>query len=396
MAGAYRRRVEGKLADKFTCWWRGADGKKHTCVGTAERKSSLAIANQREIEARLIREGLLDPAERRYRESRLKPVKDHVQDYHDDLLAKGDTKSHAKHVAGVLTRILADASIKDIADMPSDKIQASIARMMVRGKDAQGRLKKRGRPASARTKNHALRSVRSFTTWLCNVTRIKEVPRGLALIPFYPEEADRRRQRRALTMAELERLLEATAHGETMVTRRPGRGRSPHGWLTGPERVILYRIAMGTGFRATELGTLIPESFALDGDDPSITVRACYSKRGKRSGRDDVQPIRRELAELLKPWLAGKEPGKPVLACPEKTAEMLRADLAAAGIPYETKAGIVDFHSLRHSYITHLAASGLNPKTVQKLARHSTITLTLDRYFHLEDGDLRKALEGEE
>jgi site-specific recombinase XerD len=37
----------------------------------------------------------------------------------------------------------------------------------------------------------------------------------------------------------------------------------------------------------------------------------------------------------------------------------------------------------------------VNPKIVQKLARHSTITLTLDRYTTVENSDLRKALEGE-
>ncbi len=58
---------------------------------------------------------------------------------------------------------------------------------------------------------------------------------------------------------------------------------------------------MATGFRAEEIRTLTRESFSLDGDEPTITVRACYSKRGKRSGRDDVQPIRRDDAEALLP-----------------------------------------------------------------------------------------------
>jgi hypothetical protein len=40
---------------------------------------------------------------------------------------------------------------------------------------------------------------------------------------------------------------------------------------------------------------------------------------------------------------------------------------------------VVDFHALRHSYITILKTSGANPTAAQKLARHSSSALT-DRY----------------
>lgn len=77
-------------------------------------------------------------------------------------------------------------------------------------------------------------------------------------------------------------------------------------------------------------------------------------------------------------------PGPPVLYKP------------AAGVPYETAAGDLDFHALRQSYITHgsLIRSGANPKVVQMLARHSTITLTLDRYTHVDGGNRPKAFQG--
>ena len=43
---------------------------------------------------------------------------------------------------------------------------------------------------------------------------------------------------------------------------------------------------------------------------------------------------------------------------------------------------IADFHALRHSYITALANSGVHPATAQRLVRHSTIELTMNRYTH--------------
>jgi integrase len=126
-------------------------------------------------------------------------------------------------------------------------------------------------------------------------------------------------------------------------------------------------VAIESGFRASELGSLTPESFALGTVPPTITTEACYSKRR----RLDVQPVRRDLAELLRPWLAGKEAGKPVFVGDlSRAAEMMKADLGAAGITYGTPEGLADFHCLRVCYITRLVASGASVKVCQELARH--------------------------
>jgi integrase len=114
-------------------------------------------------------------------------------------------------------------------------------------------------------------------------------------------------------------------------------------------------VAAGTGFRANELRSLTPESFDLDADPPTITVQAAYSKRR----RDDVQPIRSDLADALRPWLATKAPGEPVFhPLTKEAADPLKHDLQAAGVPYRDASGrVADFHALRHTYITALALS---------------------------------------
>jgi integrase/recombinase XerD len=72
---------------------------------------------------------------------------------------------------------------------------------------------------------------------------------------------------------------------------------------------------------------------------------------------------------------------------------MMKADLAAAGLAYRDDADrCADFHALRHTFISNLAAGGVHPKTAQRLARHLTITLTMDRYTHLHREDLVGAL----
>jgi hypothetical protein len=72
---------------------------------------------------------------------------------------------------------------------------------------------------------------------------------------------------------------------------------------------------------------------------------------------------------------------------------MLRSDLVAAGIPYETGTGVIDFHALRGTYVSHLVASGASVKVCQTLARHSTPSLTIGIYAKASVHDLTGAVE---
>ena len=77
-----------------------------------------------------------------------------------------------------------------------------------------------------------------------------------------------------------------------------------------------------------------------------------------------------------------------------KGADMLKMDLEVAGIPYKDGAGrYADFHALRHTFVTNLYKSGVSPKVIQSLARHSTIGLTMDTYTHIGVYDERAALD---
>jgi len=158
-----------------------------------------------------------------------------------------------------------------------------------------------------------------------------------------------------------------------------------------PQRAMLYRLAAGTGFRLSELKSLTPRSFNLDADTPTVTVEAAYSKRR----RQDVQPMRLDLAEVLRPFLATLDAEECIWAkVPSNMAPIIRADLETAGIdPVDDAGRVIDFHSLRHTYITRLATAGVPPRVAQSLARHSTITLTMDRYSHVRLADESAALE---
>lgn len=200
---------------------------------------------------------------------------------------------------------------------------------------------------------------------------------------------DRRYQRRALTEEELRKLIAAARDGRELF------GKDKDGvicWrLTGSDRAILYRLAVETGLRAGELRSLTPRSFDLGGDVATVTVLAAYSKHR----RDDTLPLLQSTAAMLHEYFQERDPDQPVFLFPrrEELARVIRVDLEAAGIPVrDAQDRVVDFHALRHTFITNLANGGVHPKTAQALARHSTITLTMDRYSHSKREDEARAL----
>ncbi len=72
---------------------------------------------------------------------------------------------------------------------------------------------------------------------------------------------------------------------------------------------------------------------------------------------------------------------------------MLAIDLKAAGIEPESDSGIVGFHALRGTYISHLVSPGASVKTSQTLARHSSPVLTIGIYAKASLHDIAGAVE---
>lgn len=194
-------------------------------------------------------------------------------------------------------------------------------------------------------------------------------------------ETDRRHVRRILTAAKSPRSCVRRERGEPRCASR------------GPERATLDRLRGGAGFRVSEIGSLALESFHPDDDPPTIVVPAACTK----NRHETCHPIRHDLAEQLRPWLATKPRGERVFAVSDlrqNTARWMRRDLAAAGIADKNYDGqIADFHALRHSYITEIVRAGASMKEAQTLARPSTPELTFLLYAHARLHDLERTLE---
>src|SRR5262249_30829422 len=124
------------------------------------------------------------------------------------------------------------------------------------------------------------------------------------------------------------------------------------GGMTGQERALLYRLALETGLRQNELRSLMRKSFDLDAPEPTVTVEAGYSKRR----RQDVLPLRCELAVDLRSFLGKSAPNAPAFHIPGRfhMGRVFRKDVEAAGIAYRDADGrVFDFHGLRHTFITN-------------------------------------------
>ncbi len=255
-------------------------------------------------------------------------------------------------------------------DLSADRLELCLARL----RSDEGR--------SIQTSNDYLQAVKQFTRWLVENDRLDRSP--FARLKGGNVKLDRRHDRRDLPPSELAKLLDATRSSAATF-----RG------LDGKDRYHLYLTACGTGFRCSELAALTPESFALDTVPPTATLPAGATKNKKPV----YQPLPPALAEALTIYLANKPGGGAVWpgTWSQRSADMLKADLAAAGIPYMVEGPhgplYADFHSLRHSFITLLERAGIGVKAAQELARHSDVRLTLQRYTHKSLVDLGSAVE---
>lgn len=219
------------------------------------------------------------------------------------------------------------------------------------------------------TANHYKRSIKGFLRF----QKLLEISDEIKLHKVNDGE-----QRRALEPKEQERLYKAAEKSPLVVQG-----------LTGRERAILYRLAIGTGLRANELGTLRPSSFHF-GEKPMVFVAGANTKNGE----DARQPMPSSLAKLTEEWLPKSTdeelfPGEWY----KKAAKMIRVDLAKAKIAPETAEGVVNFHALRVTYGTNLARAGISPAIAQKLMRHSDIKLTLEIYTKFSTEEVSDAVE---
>lgn len=290
----------------------------------------------------------------------------HIDDWEKHLRAKDDTASYIKLVVARVTQIIEDCDFTFWRDLSASQVENYVSNLKL----------------SRRTKNFYLKSAKQFGTWMVRDRRASDNPlKYLQAVQVL--DSDLEHPRRAITMAELNRLLEITKAGPELYG------------MSGFERWLLYRLAVETGLRRNELRSLTKSSF--DFKNNTVGVIDGYSKNRRKS----EQSITKELSLDFEHYLTNKLPAAPVFPgtynkhtqLTNHTSIMLKADLGVAGIPYQDEAGLYfDFHALRHQTGSLLAAGGVHPKVAQDVMRHSDINLTMSLYTHTLTGQKQKAI----
>jgi integrase len=295
-----------------------------------------------------------------------KLLKDHVADFESWLKTTKSRRygcnrnaEYIKTTCSRIRRVFNDCGFVSWTDIDKEKVERYLGKLDVK----------------AKTFNYYQQAAKQFCDWMVDTNRASDSP----LAGLRPIATDDSEHRRALSFDEVLRLLAATE-------RAPKRFG-----MTGHERAVLYLLTIETGLRGRELRSLTVSAFNFDMAMVTAEGGACKDRKQAE------QILKQKRAEQLRGFFAGKDPDARAFHMPDRyrTAEMLRADLEPAGIPYVDDAGRkMDFHAFRKTLATNLDQTGASVAERMRIMRHSAKgNLTLGTYTYVRPFDLRRAIE---
>jgi integrase len=372
--GAERIRVE---SGTFIAKYRDGHGLVvEIPTGCRTEDAARQVLAELERKAERVRAGLITPAESRTAEHIAKPIGEHVAAYLASLEASGACSKHVAESSRVLRHALKACEFNTLADLDRSAVER-----WLNGRRLEG--------ASGRTRNIDLTRLIAFGNWCVEGGR-------LLVNPFWgipkASEAETRRRRRAMTEAELVRLLDVARRRPVLDAQTVRRGkRKGQAAATlrpetierlealGRERALIYKTLVLSGLRKGELASLTVAQVKLDGPTPHVELDADDEKN--REG--NAVGVRADLADDLRAWLGEKlamlqaeahrrgEPiparlpgDTPVFYVPEKLIKKFNRDLKAAGIAKRDDRGrTLDVHALRTTFGTLLSRGGVPLRT---------------------------------
>jgi integrase len=326
----------------------------------------MKLARRLEDEAKAVAVGDVDPQAEARRQERAKLATEHLEMYRADLVSKGRHPRHIHVVIDHIKRCLAFTGVTTASALTRPMLASWQTHCLTVGypnhRKPEGPDNKPV-PDSRKTILHRLSAVRGWLRYLVNIGAIDRcVMEGWEMLATKGYET---KHRRALSKAEAEALI----------------AKCPD-----DHRREIYRFALYTGLRRSEVASMTPASF--DFPRKTITIDA---KHAKRKTDHQILPMHSKLVEPLRKLCEGKAPDAPIFSVPGRAMVVptLHADCKAAGIDPKD----IDFHALRHSFCSLLAEQGIRPEVLMRLARHKDISTTMRFYVHFKPDDERAALE---
>ncbi|MFO0826712.1 MAG: site-specific integrase [Phycisphaerales bacterium] len=414
-----RLRVRGETA----CWmarYRDADGiVRDVQTGCRDETAARAMLLKLERRVERVRAGIVTHEEDAVVRDGDGPIAGHVEAWRRHLALKGTSAAWSATAVRRVNWVAGECGFRRLRDVAASPVERCLARLAERG-------------ISAATRNGYRGALVAFMNWAARTGRVGANP--LRHVATADARRDPRRQRRALSEAEIVALLDAARRrplAEAMTVRTGARKgecvakvapavRERLDWL-GRERALIYKTLVLTGLRLGELRSLTLARVDLASEPPHATLLA----RDDKSRRGAEVPIRADLAAELREWLAdrlGRErreaarKGGPLPAALPPSARlfdlgrnMLRAfdkDLVFAGLARtvdrdgrkvidkrDARGRSLDVHALRHTFGTHLSRGGVSLRTAQAAMRHADPSLTANVYTDSKLLDVAGALE---
>ena len=216
-------------------------------------------------------------------------------------------------------------------------------------------------PLAASSAGRAMAAVRGLHAFACAQGMTAADPARPVTPPAPP-----RRLPKAISVAEVERLLDAAG---------PGPQDDPRGVRDRALLEFLY----ATGARISEATALDVDGLTLDGD-PAVLLDG-------KGGKQRIVPLGRYAAAALDAYLVRARPAlaagatrtvPPAVFLNARAGRLtrqgawavLRAAAQRANLPQ------VSPHTLRHSFATHMLDGGADIRVVQELLGHASVTTT--------------------
>jgi len=321
-------------------------GRKQTLTFEGTRAEAVELLDRKTASKRLRRRARAGGATNHVR------LADVAVEYREDISLRLRPRT-CEEYGRAIDRMLEDLPVDWIDDLSADLVKSWAARAM-QGVKAIG----------ARTVNIHIGALKTMLSWavasrLIESNPVKEVK------PVRRVTA--KKYRRALTDAEVDRLLEASPKGY--------RGM----WL-----VFLH-----TGLRKGELTRLRWEHVDLERAEIHLTEDL------DKGGKEHWLPLTAEARGVFEGLWEGQagdgfcfvnRAGRPWR---NNLLSRFRACVRAAGIDEHG----VDIHALRYTFATSLLRNGVDPATAARLTRHADVRILLEIYRHVSPTDKRGAVE---
>lgn len=403
---------DGRIQFVSDCWYmryRDADGiMRRESTGCREKQAAQKKLADVVAEVEKIQVGIITLQEKQIAKHAERLIGKHVDDYIQHLSRKrirGRKVSalYRKNICGRLERLIAECGWRRLRDITRDRMERWLDDAEAGG-------------LAASTRNEYLISLSAFCNWAVKTDRLAKNP--VAGIGKADRAMDRKRIRRALTAEEVACLLDAARRRPIAeVGRKPvplpeddkcGRSSWTRETLTsqnferchteglkrladnarrrielealGRQRALFYLLAVSTGLRWGELASLTVGQLHLSAvPTPYLSLDPKDTKNAKGGNT----PLRPDVVAELRRYLTDRNLDRydAKLFDTPPTIRVFDADIQAAGIPKrDDRDRVIDIHSLRHTFGTHLSASGVHPRTAMAAMRHSRMELTMNYY----------------